>query len=242
MKIYFVTLGLLMVSASFSILKAAEDRRELTDYDHKVIEQFKKYGHMSGGVGYPEDHQYWKDLKWFHDQGDKVRPGLMYLLDHEYMGQWNQMRDVMSGLGKRRNEDQSDLVEHIRRNLPQFVESMEKGNEGYVYTSLGYLSQYGDASDISLMEKFAEIGGEIERLHTRQDIRKLKDRLTREQELKEGRLKKRGDEVSDEERKQRSSKNQENSSVEKKEPASRWMYILVPVVLSLAAFGYLKRK
>jgi len=166
----------------------------------------------------------------------------MYLLDHEYMGQWNQMRDVMSGLGNRRNEDQSDLVEHIRRNLPQFVESMEKGNEGYVYTSLGYLSQYGDASDISLMEKFAEIGGEIERLHTRQDIRKLKDRLTREQELKEGRLKKRGDEVSDEERKQRSSKNQENSSVEKKEPASRWMYILVPVVLSLAAFGYLKRK
>lgn len=231
-----------MMSASFSVLKAAEDKRELTDYDYKVIEQFKKYGHMSGGVGYPENHQYWKDLKWFHDQGDKVRPGLMYLLEHEYKGQWNQMRDVMSGLGNRRDEDQSDLVEHVRRNLPQFVDKVKNDNRGYVYKSLRYLSEYGDASDIPLMEKFAEIGGEIERLHTRQDIRKLKDRLTREKELKEMDTKKKRDyEVSDEARKRGPTKSQEKPSVEKKESAYQWMYILATVVFSLAAFWYLKR-
>lgn len=131
-----------------SALEAAKEKHELSSYDHKVIEHYKKYGHMSGGVGYPEGHQYWKDLKWFHNQGDKVISGLMYLLEHEYRGQWDKMNDVMSGLGNPHREDRSDLIEHIRKNLPQLVGNEERKKHRYKHNSIDLLVQYGDASDL----------------------------------------------------------------------------------------------
>lgn len=183
MKTHIATFILIIACAFFPALEEAKGEHELTDYDRRVIDFAKKHGHYTDHPGYPEGHQYWRDLVWFHNAGDKVIPGLMYLLENEYKGQWNKMRDVISTLGNRHRKDRSDLLRHIRKNLPQFVEEVNTHNGGYIYTSLRCLSQHGDASDIPLMEKFAKIGNEIEKLHTRQDIQKLKDRLAKEKEL-----------------------------------------------------------
>lgn len=187
MKMHFATLILIVVCVFCSALGAAKDENELTNYDHKVIEQFKKYGHMSGGVGYPEGHQYWEDLKWFYAQKEKVRPALMYLLEHEYKGQWEKMSDVMNGLGNREQEDQSDLVAHIRKNLPKLIDNEDRQKNRYKHKSIRFIVEYGDASDLPLLEKFLNVEGELPKFHVKKNIQKLKDRLARGEALKNAR-------------------------------------------------------
>ena len=141
-----------------------------------------EHGHYTDHPGYPEEHQYWKDLKWFYAQKEKVRPALMYLLEHEYKEQWEKMSNTMNGL-ETRPGNKNDLVNYIRRSLPQFVDNREKEAGRYLNKSIRLLSKYGDSSDLPLLEKFLNIEGIIEQFHVKENIQKLKDRLAKEKEL-----------------------------------------------------------
>ncbi len=182
MKTHITTLILMLVCSFFTALEAAREKHELTDYDRRVIAFYMEHGHYTDHPGYPEEHQYWKDLKWFYAQKEKVRPALMYLLEHEYKGQWEKMSNTMNGL-ETRPGNKNDLVNYIRRSLPQFVDNREKEAGRYLNKSIRLLSKYGDSSDLPLLEKFLNIEGIIEQFHVKENIQKLKDRLAKEKEL-----------------------------------------------------------
>ena len=165
---------------SFGIVSA--ENRVLKSYDQKVVDFYKEHGHYTDHPGYPEGHQYWKDLAWFREQGDKVRLGLMYLLEHEYKNQWEKMSDVMCGLSHA-SGDKSDLIEHIRKNLPNLIGDEEGEKHGYKHTSIRFLAQYGNATDIPLLEKFLDAEGILPQAHVKASIKKLKNRLAKEKEI-----------------------------------------------------------
>ena len=159
----------------------AQEATPLCGYDQKIIAFYREHGHYTDHPGYPENHKYWEELRWFRAQGIKVRPGLVYLLENEYKGQWEKMSDVMSGLSQA-SGDKSDLVGHIRKNLPDLIGNEERQKDGYVHKSIRFLAQYGNATDLPLLEKFLNVEGELPQFHIRKSIQKLKTRLAKEKE------------------------------------------------------------
>jgi hypothetical protein len=239
----------MLVCSFFTALEAAREKHELTDYDRRVIAFYMEHGHYTDHPGYPEEHQYWKDLKWFYAQKEKVRPALMYLLEHEYKGQWEKMSNTMNGL-ETRPGNKNDLVNYIRRSLPQFVDNREKEAGRYLNKSIRLLSKYGDSSDLPLLEKFLNIEGVIEQFHVKENIQKLKDRLAKEKEISEirdnrSKRPKPADEINklDKPSPERASSKSATTTATSQTPLwSKWPIIVVIVLVLSAIFIWLKSK
>lgn len=207
----------------------------LSEYDKKIISFIKKEGHSMDAPTYPEGHQYWKDLKWYRAQGRQVRPALIYLLEYDYAGDWPKMHDVMNGLTYI-SGDQSDLVTHIRKQLPKLINIKDETSLGYIQESIEILAKHGDVHDLSLMGKFQDVDDKIVKFKINQSIQKLSERLEQE---KKRRLTPFQREEINENVTTRKEKNVRNSSEthpkEVAQSSNRWVYIFL--MICFVCFG-----
>jgi hypothetical protein len=149
MKTIF-TLMLLSIIASYP----AAELPHLSDLDRQVMAMFNEHGHYSEPPGYPKGDPDWDRLQWYRDLGDKVRPGLMYLLTVDYKGDYHKMTNAINGL-RTAPGDPSELLIYVRANLPGMSEGEDAdGKQGYIQSCLGVLGESGTPDDMELIRIF----------------------------------------------------------------------------------------
>lgn len=161
----------------FSALTLRAEEVRLTELDEKVIEVFDEYGHGWEPVRYPKEHPYWKELQWYRDQGDKVRPGLMYLLTETYKGDFTKMSKVVAGL-ETTPGDPSDVLNYTRIHLPVMLDTEQAyGKSGYIQSCLHVLSKFGGPEDMRLINLFLDYHDVTVRSTAMTQAKNLQDRI-----------------------------------------------------------------
>jgi len=96
-----------------SLLLAAQN---LNDYDQKIVDFIEEYGFLEEKPTFPEDHEYWNLLRWFHDQGEKKRPAYIFLFKEKYAGDYGRLVVIVNSLTNI-PDDQSESLELIRSEI-----------------------------------------------------------------------------------------------------------------------------
>ncbi len=133
-------------------LEAGEIR--LSDLDREIIEFFETE-HFDA-PDYPDLESLHNKLRWYWGLGQKARPALMYLLTEKYDGNLENMKRAIDALSAM-DGDRSDVLNHVRTNLPGMIDSeeiYEKSN--YINSCLGALGRHGSPEDMDLIRTFLD--------------------------------------------------------------------------------------
>jgi hypothetical protein len=119
----------------------------------RTLEFVREHGHYMDGVRFPKDHPYWKELQWYRDQGEAVRPALMYLLTDEYRGHYRKMADEVLAL-EHAPGDQTELLDFVRAELAKRPEPRPEGYCTFLSAAMSALSKHGNRDDLTLIQEF----------------------------------------------------------------------------------------
>ena len=142
----------------------------------RVFEFIREDGHYVDIPLYPKHHPYWQNLQWFRDQGDAVRPALMYLLTEEYRGNYSKMSDMVSTLANAPG-DQTKVLDFVRSELAEQPEARPDDYSLFLSCAMSALSAHGDRNDLILIQGFESDDDVLVRLSAERHARNLAKRL-----------------------------------------------------------------
>lgn len=119
----------------------------------RVIAFFREHGHQIDPPTNDPAAPYWKELKWYQEQGEAARPALMFLLTDEYSDQFGKMSDVLSALLNAPG-DQTEVLRFTRQELNSIPEDCKDGLPSFINVSLRALAKLGDEGDLDLIARF----------------------------------------------------------------------------------------